>query len=271
MNIFFLLILLVSRTVLCGSPEKVITLAPSLTETVCFIGGSNRLCAVSTHCVFPPEIQSLPKAGGYQGINYEKILLLQPDIVFGIPALHDAEVNFRKLGIPYCEVAQDSIEDIYHSMLKIGRVLGLQEQAGESLFRLKRKILSVKAESSGGLSVLIVIGHLPGELRDIYAAGQSTFLGEMITILGCSNAYSGAIQYPRVSVEQILHFSPDVIVLLNESDCLTETDKASMIKPWMTLSFRKPCSISVLAGSHVFIPGPRFSETLDGLKIILDR
>jgi len=246
---------------------RIISLAPSITETIDFIGAANMLKGVSEHCVYPEFATTLPKVGGFSGIDFEKILRLRPDLVIGIPAIHNVAAKFKSLGIKYVEVKQDSLDDIYRSIIRIGRLLNRERAAKNALLSLKKEVLSVKDTiNSSKKRVLLVIGSLPGELRNIYIASNTTFLGEILNMAGYENAYSGKMQYPNVTAEQILKMRPNGIIILNASNHLSTSEKNAILKPWIALNKYWSVQIKIINGDQVYIPGPRFIKTLRQIK-----
>jgi len=230
------------------------------------------LVGVSQNCVYPESATQLPKVGGYSGIDYEKIIRLKPDIVIGIPAIHGVSHKLSSLGIRYEEIKQDSIDDIYRSVIKIGRLLKRNNAAKNALLNLKKDIMNEKISSLGKSkkSVLIVIGNLPGELRNIYIASNKSFLGELIQLAGYENAYSGSIKYPNITAEQVINMKPNIILILNASKILSKKQKDAIIKPWLKIKKYFSVKIEVLNGDFVYIPSPRFINTLRLIKKTLN-
>ncbi|MDD2715260.1 MAG: helical backbone metal receptor [Candidatus Wallbacteria bacterium] len=264
------LLFLILTTLFLSASPRVVSLAPSITETIAFIGAEDCLVGVTTHCVYPERALKLPKIGGYQGINYERIMLLKPDLVIGIPAIHDAQEKFSRLGLNYFEIKQDNIDDIFKSVLKLGRLLDRREQAELKLLEMKNEIRELAVKSRSSSKVLLVIGNLPGELKDIYLAGPDCFLGELLSRLGYINAYEGNIEYPKVSVEQILKSSPERIIILSEKNNLSDQETAALCAPWKSLKLKHSFQVDVLHGEEVFIPGPRLLTTMKKLQKILE-
>jgi iron complex transport system substrate-binding protein len=257
-----------------GKIKTVVALLPSVEEVIYEIGAFDMLVGVSQYCNYPEKVKKLPVVGGYKGMDYEKIAKMRPDVVIGSDMLKGVKEKLEKLNIRYFEVKQKTVEDIYNSILSIGKLLGKEENAKKFVEKLKDEVKkqAKKIKKYEGKKVLIVIGSREG-LSGIYLAGKNTFFDEILNMLGLKNAYAGSLQYPSVTPEDVIKMNPDIIFLLNNKNVLTDAEKKRMTKEWYKLpdvvNAVKNKKIFVLNGDYVFIPGPRFVKIMEKITATL--
>lgn len=190
--------------------KRVVTLAPSLTETVIALGASDALVGVSRFCVFP-ETEKLPKAGGFNDISVETIAALKPGLVVvqKSPANQKPVETLARLGIPVLALTLTTIDDVSVAMKELGRALGRDEVADQlvnSLADARAAARSVK--SAKKKRVLFVYGFSP-----LVVAGPGSFAHELLEDCGAENAAKKApTAYPTYSMEKVVTLVPDVIV-----------------------------------------------------------
>jgi iron complex transport system substrate-binding protein len=202
-------------------PERIISLSPNLTEMIWGVGAFDRVVAVSEFCDFPPEVENLPRVGGWQNTNLEKVAALRPDLVI----LTEAQAPFVKdhldgLGIPALVVRAQSIADIKSAILQIGRAVGRSEEASRLVAELEAELEAVRRLTEG-LSrprVLYVVDRLPGTLRDLYVATSGSFFSELVEIAGGEPLTPPANhQYTKISMEAMVSMDPEIILDIAQS------------------------------------------------------
>jgi iron complex transport system substrate-binding protein len=192
---------------------RIVSLAPSVTETIFALDRGDRLVGVSTFCDYPPEkVRDLPRAGSYLTPNVERIVSLRPDAVIGVPTPGNqaAVEQLRSLGMKVVIVGEHTIDDTWGAIRTIGDWAGNASGAQALIDRLQGEIAAVRDEASRvpKQKVLFVVGHDP-----LVAAGAGLFIDELITIAGGTNvgATAGG-QWPRLSLETVVAAAPDVII-----------------------------------------------------------
>jgi len=202
-------------------PERIISLSPNLTEIIWGVGAFDRVVAVSEFCDFPPEVEKLPRVGGWQNTNLEKIASLRPDLVL----LTEAQAPFVKhhldgLGIPALVVRAQSIADIKSAIMQIGRALGRETEASRLVAGLDAELEEVRRLTAGldRPRVLCVVDRLPGTLRDLYVATSGSFFSELVEIAGGEPLTPPANhQYTKISMEAMVSMDPEVILDIVQS------------------------------------------------------
>jgi iron complex transport system substrate-binding protein len=202
-------------------PERIISLSPNLTEMIWGVGAFDRVVAVSEFCGFPPEVEKLPRVGGWQNTNLEKVASLRPDLV----VLTEAQAPFVKdhldgLGIPALVVRAQSIGDIKSAIVQVGRAVGRDAEASRLVAELDAELEAVRRLTAGLARprVLCVVDRLPGTLRDLYVATSGSFFSELVEIAGGEPLTPPANhQYTKLSMEAMVSMDPEVILDIVQS------------------------------------------------------
>ena len=244
------------------TPKKIISLAPSLTETLFALGLDSSIAGVTDYCDYPAAAKRKPKVGGMLNPNIERIAELQPDLVV-MTASGNLETDYRtltSLGIPTFVSNPRSIDGVFKSILDIGRLTG-RLSAAESMvdsLRRRRDELVRGASTEAPRKVLLLLS-----LNPIIAAGRGTFLDQMITAAHGENVVrDSTTAYPLVSREEIFHRRPDVIIATN--DMVKSQDAILTAYPeWKDLPAIRNKHVVLVDASIVSRPGPRIVEGLE--------
>lgn len=200
---------------LAAAPQRIISLSPNVTEILYGIGAFDRVVAVSTFCDYPPEVEKLPRVGGWTNTNLEQVLSLSPDLVIFTDAQAPlVEDRLRSLGVHTLSVESQTLEDIFDAVETIGTAVGSKDGA-ETLRREMRAELDEVSRRTEGLprpSVLVVVDRLPGTLRDVYVATGNSYLTSLVTIAGGTPITPEASHnYVRISSEALVSMDPEVV------------------------------------------------------------
>lgn len=255
-------------------PQRIISMAPNLTEIVYDIGAGDKLVGVTDFCKFPPEAQSKEKIGGWINPNYEKILSLKPDLVLALQFHGKAVDNLRKLKVPLLVLDCQTVQDVLEAYDLLGKRLGLEKEAKAAKARLKERLDRIKDKTERfhhRPSVLFVIEHDPGSLKEIYGVGPKNFIDELIRWAGGSNLLSDApVPYPLVSRETLIQRNPDVIInalpmFTKPQDLITEK---AVWKQMPVLKAVKKDQVYCFNNGDYMVPGPtlvKLAEYLSGI------
>lgn len=189
---------------------RVVTLAPSLTETVLALGAADTLVGVSRFCDFP-EVKSLPKLGGFNDLSVETIVALKPQLVVvqKSPGNQKAVETLASLGVSVLAVSLTGVNDVAEAMTAMGLLLGREDAAT----RLVKELTEARTAARAGKKkdkkrVLFVYGFSP-----LVVAGPGSFADELLQDCGAENAAQKApTAYPTYSLEKVVTLVPDVIV-----------------------------------------------------------
>jgi len=198
-----------------GVPQRVVSLVPSVTETIYALGAQAQLVGVTDFCTYPPEAQEKPSVGAYNSPSIEAIALLEPDLVIiaadmATPAMLD---TLLKLNIPVYTVYPRSFAATVSMMRNLGELLGHPE-AGETLaLQLERRVAQIRAEvakSDFDSSPRVMISIM---VEPLVIAGTNTLPGEMLACAGGINVAQNGSRYPMWNLETVLLQDPDIIIV----------------------------------------------------------
>ncbi|MDA8091519.1 MAG: cobalamin-binding protein [Nitrospiraceae bacterium] len=198
-------------------PERIVSLAPSVTEMLYALGLGNRIAAVTNFCDYPPEARLKPKIGGMLNPSLEAILTIKPDVAVmaadGNPA--ELEGRLEKLGIKVIVFRAKRIAELPQAIRELGAALDVREKADKIAQRIETGIRRIKSNAeksflySHGGKVVFIIWPEP-----LIVAGPGTPINDAINLLGWKNIASDAkTSYPKYSLEDIILRSPDVILI----------------------------------------------------------
>ena len=208
------------EVVLSRKPQKVMALAPSMTEMLFFICDTSQIVAVTQNCNYPEAVKTKPIVNNYP-MDFEALLKAKPDLVFtkeGITPMADTE-RMKQMGIPVYYQAYETVEDILDGLEDIAKIMDREEISRskiDSLRNLKNKIVA-QTQSLPKPSVLSITWQDP-----IYAYGKNTILTDKLRLAGAVNAIDTIFDnpYPVLSREYILKINPDIMLggTFNEMD-----------------------------------------------------
>jgi iron complex transport system substrate-binding protein len=246
---------------LAAPPKRVVSLAPSLTETVFFLGRGGLLVGDTRFCNRPAEAARLPKVGGVADPDPERILSLSPDLVLcttdGNP--REKVVAVEKAGVPVFCLSPQRLDDVYRSVERLGALLGDAGEGRRAAARLRRRAAAaVRAVPSKGPSprVLFTVSSSP-----VIASGSGTFLDEIVRLSGGTNAAgSYAARYPRLSFEEVVALSPDVVF----HAAMAGAEKLPpALLAWKEVPAFRDGAVRYLDGDVVTRPGPSIVDALE--------
>jgi len=248
-------------------PQRIVSLAPSATESLFALGLGESVVGVSTYCDHPPEVRKIERVGTFLVPNVERILERRPDVIVAVPSPGNQTPveSLRRLGLRVVVINPDSVTEIEAALRVLGKELGRAEAAERLVASMREQIESVRKRVAGRppRRVLMVVGHTP-----LVAAGKGSYADELIALAGGVNVAGAAGGgWPHLSVEFPLTAAPEVIVdtsMGNEE----MTSDAAALEYWS----RFPTIPAVRerrihgAGAYVLLhPGPRIGEALTAL------
>ncbi len=230
------------------------------------LGLGDRVVGVTTFCHYPPEVAKKPKIGTYLRPDVEMILALRPDVVIAERSMIRGPVSLPSLKLNVVEVDDSSIEGIYGSIREIGRLASVPERA-EALCASIRSELERIRRATAPLprrKVLFIVGRTPGKIEDLIAAGNSSYLNELLALAGGENLLrDAAVAYAKISVEEVLARNPDVIIDIGEmadTAGVSEEEKRAVVALWSrypSLKAVRNRRAFAIASDIFVVPGPR--------------
>ena len=264
-----LFVLLAAALTASGETRRIVSTAPSITETVFALGAGGRLVGVTNYCHYPPEALKITKIGTYLEPQTETILALKPDLVITEDSpLHSKDL-FSTLGLTVVKVRFETVADIYASIRTIAAVLGVQARGEALVGSIQRDLEAIRKSVSGRppVSLMFLVGRTPDVLEGMVATGNAPYMNEVMEIAGGRNVFRDApMRYFRVSQEQIIARNPEVILDMGDmadTAGVTDAHKREVVALWNrmpTLQAVEHKRVYAIASDIYVVPGPRVVE-----------
>ncbi|MFV9503417.1 MAG: ABC transporter substrate-binding protein [Oscillochloridaceae bacterium umkhey_bin13] len=262
------------RTVALDSvPQRIVSLAPSVTEMLFAVGAGPQVVGTTSFCDFPPEATDLPEIGGFSAssISIEAIVGLEPDLVIAGTARQQLIAEqLEQLGIPVVVLAPASFDAVYASILQVGTLTGHSNQATQLVAAMQARVKTVTD----------VVATLPAEARPsvywevtndpLMAAGPNTFIDQMIELVGATNIFADASEaYPQVNPETVFERDPQVILGPDSHGGALNIATVTERPGWANIQAVRDGRVYTLDGDIVSRPGPRLADALELLAATL--
>ncbi len=250
------------------APARVVSLLPSLTESVCALGHCARLVGVDRHSNHPPEVQALPQLGGGIEPDIEAIARLRPDVVL-LASSSRAAARLESLGIVVLALEPRQRADVRRVLETLQIVLG--ETTGSSAERLWSEIEAGARAAAASLPaharqapVYVEVGRGP------YAAGEASFIGETLTQLGVRNIVPASLgPFPLLNPEFVVRANPGVLIFTS-----TGESEVGGYPGWSRLKAvreNRICRFGKQQADVIVRPGPRLAEAARILAACIEK
>lgn len=252
-----------------ASPRRIVSLAPSITETLFALGLDREVVGVTMLSTYPEAARSKPRVGTFINISLERVVSLSPDLVIGTADGNRTGTveQLERVGIPVYIVNPRSCEEIFRMTLNIGGITGRVNQAEAVVADLRKRIDRVASLLKGlpEPNVFFQIGINP-----IITVGKDTLHNELIRRAGGVNVYEDAsARYPRCGIEDIIARNPDIIIISSMKrggDFLHIRDGW---KKWKTLTAVRDDRIHIIEADIVDHASPRIVDGLEKMARII--
>jgi iron complex transport system substrate-binding protein len=247
--------------------QRIVSTAPSITETLFALGVGDKVVGVSQFCNYPPEVQKLPKVGSYVKPDIEAIARLAPDLIILQQSQNTQSERLDALHLSFIVVPNSTLDDIYAEIQLIGKAAGVPERATRLIAQVRSSLDAIqsKAKLLPSPRVVVIVDRQQGTLNNLIAVGPDNYVNQILEIAGGTNvlAKAGLPQYPRISLETILRENPDVIIDLSGTQ---QTEAAGRVSRAATLSlWGQYQDLAAVRSGHVYagtsdslvVPGPR--------------
>ncbi len=203
---------LLAASTAAAEPQRIISLAPSVTETIFALGLGDKLVGVSVYCDYPPEVATIDRVGTFLTPNVEAIVAKRPDVIIAVPSPGNQNPvdALQRLGLRVVIVDPNTVKEIEESLVTIGRVLGHEADGRALVARIEERLAAGRARLAGASErkVLMVIGQTP-----LIAVGAGTFQDELIRMAhGINLAAQAGGMWPHLSLEFAIAAAPQVII-----------------------------------------------------------
>ena len=240
---------------LAAPPQRIVSLLPSLTESVCALGACARLVGVDRFSNWPSSVRALPKLGGLDDAQIERIVALRPDVVLVSSSARIVD-RLEALGLKVLVLDSRDHADVQRSLIAIARLLGT---AGEA----ERVWAGIERETQAAVE------RVPPALRGrrVYfevdttpvAAGAGSFIGETLARLGLANAVPAELgPFPQLNPEYLLRAQPDIVMAVRPA--LAEMPRRPGWTALRALREGRTCGFASDRYELLVRPGPRMGE-----------
>lgn len=190
-------------------PKRVVSLLPSLTETVCALGQCARLVGVDRYSNFPASVRRLPQVGGGLDPSIEAIVALRPDVVL-LALSTRAHQRLEALGLKVVVLEPKTHADVQRVLLTVGQLLGLRD--AQRVWRgIEADVLAAAQSLPAAVASTRVYFEASG---GGYGASEASFIGETLTRLGVKNIVPGRLGvFPKLNPEFVVRADPDLIMV----------------------------------------------------------
>ncbi|WP_042423639.1 ABC transporter substrate-binding protein [Comamonas granuli] len=243
------------RTVqLARTPQRIVSLLPSLAETVCALDQCHRLVGVDRYTNWPDSVRKLPQVGGGLDPNIEAVVALRPDVVL-MATSSRAAARLEALGIPVVALEPKTHADVQRVLGKMGQLLGVQD--AQRVWRATDAGVRAAAQSlppaARGARVYFEVNPGP------YGAGPGSFIGETLTRLGARNILPDTLgPFPKLNPEFVVRANPDLIMVgARSAEGLAARPGWSALR---ALREQRLCVFSPEQSDVLIRPGPRMAE-----------
>ncbi len=243
--------------------ERIVSLAPSHTETLYALGLGDQVVGVTEFCNYPPEVADKPKVGGFANIDLEMVVGLEPNLVLAT-SLHVAEAvpALQERGVTVFVTDPQTVAETLETILTIGKVTGREEAAETLVAQMQERIDAVQAtiKDAPRPGVFWELGP------ELFTAGPGSFVNDLIVMAGGENVAANADSpWPQLTIETIILKDPDVIVLADHN--YGQTAQMVTERPgWEDINALKEGNVVEITDDDIVSrPGPRIVEGLEFL------
>jgi iron complex transport system substrate-binding protein len=247
-------------------PKRIVSLLPSLTESVCAIGACARLVGTDRFSNWPASVATLPKLGGIDDVQIEALVALKPDVVL-VSTSARTIARLEELGLKVIVLDSHSRAAVHHTLVVLGHVMGVPAAADSVWADIERETRTAAARvppSLRGQRVYFEVDPTP------YAAGPSSFIGETLTLLGMANAMPAELgPFPKPNPEYVVRTQPDIIMAAQRN--LAEMSQRPGWSSLRALQHERTCGFTTDRYELLVRPGPRMGEAATLLASCLAR
>jgi iron complex transport system substrate-binding protein len=237
-------------------PQRIVSLLPSLTETVCALGQCQKLVGVDRYSNWPDSIAKLPRMGGGIDPNIESVLAAKPDLVLMATSARGAE-RFIALGLTVLALEPNSHADVQRVMSIVAQALDVPVAESDRVWRHINAAVNAAAQSipaqAKGQRVYFEVSSAP------YGASESSFIGETLHRLGARNILPASLgPFPKINPEFVVRAQPDIIMVgdSNFADMTTRPGWQHM----RAMRTQRVCHFKSDESDMLVRAGPRMAE-----------
>jgi len=250
-------------------PQKIISLAPSITEILFALELDKEIAGVTDFCDYPEAVSKKARIGGFVNPSIEKIVSIQPDLIIAIRDGNRMETIHRlsDLSFPVYVVDPKGFDGVITTLRNIGEIVGRQEKSRRMTAEIitRRDKVFTLTRSLHRPTVFFQVGYLP-----MITVGKGTLADDLIRLAGgASISENESAAYPSYNVELVVQKAPEIIIM---SSMDSKRDYSSLVKMWQTwktIPAVKKNAIHILDSNIVDRPTPRIVEGLGAMLRVI--
>ena len=245
--------------------RRIVSLAPSLTETVYALGLQDRLVGDTDYCDYPADAAKKHKVGGAINPNMEEVAALKPDLVLVVKSLNKLETvrALEQLGIPVYSTDPHTVKGVLDSMKKLSEVLGAEDAGAALDQKLEGRLASARAKTGRvpPKQVLFVVWTEP-----LMSIGKKTFIADILEYAGATSVVDSKQDWPQFSLEEAVRLQPEFLIFASShSEAVKNDVDALALKPgWSMMEAIKQRKIAIVSDA-INRPGPRIVDAVEEL------
>ena len=245
--------------------DRVVSLAPNLTEIVFALGDGNHLAGDTDFCDYPPEAVQKPHVGGPVNPSLEQVAALMPDLILATKSINRREtVNaLDRIGLPVYVTDPHTVEEMIVSVEHLGSALGAEKSAATLVEDLRGRLsdLNRRLARATPRRVLFIVWTDP-----LISVGRDTFIADALRLAGGRSVVETKSEWPHISLEEIVRLQPEVLVFASAHAGDTQRDiDALRTRPgWKSLEAMQQGNVVVVSDA-INRPAPRMVDAIEHL------
>jgi cobalamin transport system substrate-binding protein len=246
-------------------PSRIVSLAPSLTETLYALGVQDRLVGDTDYCDYPPDAQKKRKVGGPINPNLEEIAALHPDLVLVTKEINrlDTVRALDTLGIPTYATRAQNVDEILATTQKLADLLGVAETGKLLTADLQARLsaLHAKLEALPPSRVLFVVWTHP-----LISIGKNTFIADALSKADAASIVDATQDWPQMNLEEVVRLQPEYLVFAasHPDSAARDFESLSVLPGWKLLDAVRNRRFAVISDA-VNRPAPRIVSAIEDL------
>lgn len=243
--------------------DKIISLSPANTEILFSLGLDEEIVGVTDFCNYPEAALEKEKVGGYSTVDIERIIELEPDVVFGEAGHEEFAQQLTDVGIPVVLFKATTLDILMDDIEVVGQITGKEDVASTLISDLESRINSVSSMANdldGNIKVFYVLWNDP-----LMSAGPGTFIDEIITTAGGINI-AGEVDtsWPMFDLEWLIDNDPDVIILSPHGSSGVSKEDLMADPNFSTINAVQNGYVYEMSNSDIMLrPGPRIVDAIE--------
>jgi iron complex transport system substrate-binding protein len=246
--------------------QRVVSLAPNLTETIYALGLDAKLAGDTTYCDIPPAAKEKPHVGAPQDPSLEAIVALHPDLVLATTSINRAQTAdaLLKIGVPVYTSNPHTMAGMLSATATMADLLGASEQGAKLVAELQQRLdtLHVALQDRPMAHVLFVVWEDP-----LISIGQNTFIADALRWAGAESVIVASQNWPQVSMEEVVRLQPEYVVLTSDHLTAETHERVNNLRDRPTWSELRAVKLGhvVMASDEFTRPSPGLVDAIEAL------